>query len=143
MEEDDDIIVFKGRRIPIGDSAIDLKMRESLLKQYLMQFNKMRFYCDALKTEVLFISESIREIVFHAKKDADSTVAAMCFPELLNRAVYVRSDIPKPGNQRKGFKFDVIYELHAKYAQGKTAKVIVGARKSGLHVQYCITALKL
>lgn len=101
MEEDDDIIVFKGRRIPIGDSAIDLK------------------------------------------KDADSTVAALCFPELLNRAVYVRSDIPKPGNQRKGFKFDVIYELHAKYAQGKTAKVIVGARKSGLHVQYCITALKL
>ena len=68
MEEDDDIIVFKGRRIPIGDSAIDLRMRESLLKQYLMQFNKMRFYCDALKTEVLFISESIRENMHKEKR---------------------------------------------------------------------------
>lgn len=113
------------------------------MEEELEKINSGNLIEDARKTEVLFISESIREIVFHAKKDADSTVAAMCFPELLNRAVYVRSDIPKPGNQRKGFKFDVIYELHAKYAQGKTAKVIVGARKSGLHVQYCITALKL
>lgn len=136
-------ILCKGCRVPVGDSANDLKMRESQLKKYLKQFNKMRFYCEALKTDVLFISESIREIVYHARKDADSTVAAMCFPELLNKAVYIRSDLPKPGNQSKSFKFDVIYELHAKYAQGKTAKIMVGARRSGIHIQYCITALKI
>lgn len=87
----------------------------------------------------MLIGRGIAEISAHASKRYKSTIEAIRYPELLEKAYFYKMHLPKENSQRKKFKFIFLYELHCKTENGY-AKLMVGVREEAKFLQYCVTA---
>ena len=116
-----------------------LQERKALLKKELQKYIDKSFFCPCLNAYVLVTKESIKETVYWASLEDESTKLALKLPEIIKNAVIYKSNLkPKPGKQTKKFYFSEIFILLSKISIG-TAKLTIGYKKSGKYIEYCIT----
>ncbi len=125
--------------IPKGSTQTAIDRRGEIIEQKLTSLPVKIFDCPCLGSNVYLTYNGIKEIAHWAKLSYYSSQAAIDLPHQLKIAKFYASSKPKPG-QRKRFGFVVMFELHGRYGR-KTTKIMVGARRKGKHLQYCITAI--
>ena len=117
-----------------------LQERKALLKKELPKL-KGNYYCPALDAFVTVNNDSINEIIFWAVLNDKSTKLALNINHLLTNEtaeVLLKDSNIKTGKQTKKFNLKEIFILKSKINIG-TAKLTIGVKKSGKHIQYCVT----
>lgn len=108
------------------------------LMQSLAPLRNTSVYCPTLDRNVLITNASIEEIAYHASRNTKSTAAALDIVHQIKIAKHPHFDIPKQGNQRKRFHFDMTITMEGRHGKDKT-RLTVGVRASGSVLQYCLT----
>ena len=125
--------------IPKGNSEEEVDKRNEIIIECLIPLINKHVDCNAFaKDKVKFEFRSIDETACHASKRYESTLAALRIEEALNKAVFVKRDVPKSKKQKK-MKFTQIYELKSFLEDLGEVKIIVGERKNKKVIHYCIT----
>ena len=125
--------------IPKGNSEEEVDKRNEIIIECLIPLINKHVDCNAFATDkVKFEFRSIDETACHASKRYESTLAALRIEEALNKAVFVKRDVPKSKKQKK-MKFTKIYELKSFLEDLGEVKIIVGERKNKKVIHYCIT----
>jgi hypothetical protein len=101
-----------------------------------------RVYNRSLKDSINIRYLSITETMRHAAKTYASTLALLQLDTILRYAVkYGKPKPPKKGVKNQAI-FSQIQEMHCELIGIGTVKMIVGIKRSGEKIQYCITAIK-
>ena len=131
--------------IPQGNSKEDLKQREEIIDQVYRRWTEenpdKRVYNRSLKDYINIRYLSISETSRHAAKTYASTLAMLQLDTILRYSV----KFGKPKPPKKGVKnqeiFSQMQEMHCELVGFETVKMMVGVKRSGEKVQYCITAI--
>ena len=120
-----------------------MKLQEckALLKKELPKL-KGTYFCPCLMAYVTINSDSIKEIINHACISEKSTLLALNSKSLIenkNAIVLFEDTNIKKGNQTKKFNLQKLFVIKSKINIG-TAKLTIGLKKSGKHVEYCVTS---
>jgi hypothetical protein len=132
--------------IPQGNSKEELKAREEIISQVYRKWTEnnpdKRVYNRSLKDYINIRYLSITETMRHAAKSYASTLALLQLDTILRYAVkYGKPKPPKKGVKNQAI-FSHIQEMHCELIGIGTVKMIVGIKRSGEKIQYCITAIK-
>ena len=132
--------------IPLGNSKEDLTLRQKIISQVYRKWTEenpyKRVYNRSLKDYINIRYLSINETIRHAAKTYSSTLALLQLDTILRYSViYGKPKPPKKGvaNQKV---FAYMLEMRYELPSIGIAKMMVGVKRSGEKVQYCITAIK-
>ena len=117
--------------------------RRKFLESELKRFESTEVYSNYFGQNVKITNKSIKEICKWAAIRKESVIAALNLDGVITNAVYINDDEPHNNTQKNTFKFSRMYELHCKIKGLGTAKLMVGERKSGKKITYCITAIQV
>ena len=124
--------------IPQGNSKEDIKARRQIIKDFyagwIANHPDKKVWNESLGAYITLKNDSVNEILGHAPKSIEATLAQMHLSEILSEAIYYDSRPPKYGdkNQRK-FK-------EMLFLKWRDSRVIVGKRKTtGEYVLYYIS----
>ena len=131
--------------IPKGNSKEELDRRKEIISQAYRQWTNLhpnkKVYNPSLKGEVNVRFLSITETIRHAAKSHLSTLAILHLDTiLLNAVVCGKPKPPKKGvANQKTFKY--LLETRCQIPDIGEVKMMVGVKRSGEMIQYCITAV--
>lgn len=132
--------------IPQGNSKEEFKLREEVISQvyrkWIEHHPDKRTYNRSLKDYINIRYLSITETMRHAAKNYESTLALLQLDTILRYAV----KYGKPKSPKKGVKNQVDFiqmqEMRCELIGIGMVKMMVGIKRSGEKIQYCITAIK-
>ena len=132
--------------IPQGNSKEALKQREEIISQVYRTWTEnnptKRVYNRSLKNNINIRFLSITETIRHAAKTYESTLAMLQLDTILRNAVkYGKPKPPKKGVKNQA-SFSQMQEMHYDLAKVGTVKMMVGIKRTGEIIQYCITAIQ-
>ena len=132
--------------IPQGNSKEALKQREEIISQVYRIWTDnnptKRAYNRSLKDNINVRFLSITETIRHAAKTYESTLAMLQLDAILRNAVkYGKPKPPKKGVKNQA-AFSQMQEMHYDLAGLGTIKMMVGIKRTGEVIQYCITAIQ-
>ena len=132
--------------IPMGSNKEDLNLRQEIISQVYRKWTEenpdKRVYNRLLKDYINIRYLSINETIRHAAKTYSSTLALLQLDTILRYSVvYGKPKPPKKGvaNQKV---FAYMLEMHYELIGIGIVKMMVGVKRTGEKVQYCITAIK-
>ena len=132
--------------IPMGSNKEDLNLRQEIISQVYRKWTEenpdKRVYNRSLKDYINIRYLSINETIRHAAKTYSSTLALLQLDTVLRYSVvYGKPKPPKKGvaNQKV---FAYMLEMHYELISIGIVKMMVGVKRTGEKVQYCITAIK-
>ena len=132
--------------VPSGDATKDIREREKIISEVY------RKWYDSNPTKSVFNHNlndyinirfvSINETIHHASRSFLSTLAVLQIDLILRNAYQVGKPVkPKAGNRNQE-DFSEIIIMECPLIGMGTAKLTVGVkRKTGMKIQYCITAI--
>lgn len=131
--------------IPTGNNNEELKQRKDIISQLYRQWTDSnpdkKVFNPSLKGDVNNRFVSITETMRHAAKTYRSTLALFYLDRILRNAVIVGK--PKPPKKgvanQKPFKY--LLETHCLLHGIGMAKMMVGVKRSGEMILYCITVM--
>lgn len=134
------------KRMPKGTSEKAKTVRKSEIENFLKRYVGKSFKNKQLSQPVRVIQSSIDEIAFHASKSYKSSVMALNFETIAEKATVALIDLPKDGKQSKRFSMwiTVIMECHidgvgtAKLTIGDSVKKENGKSRHDF-LAYCVT----
>ena len=132
--------------IPMGNSKEDLNLRKEVISQVYRKWTEenpnKRVYNRSLKDYINIRYLSINETIRHAAKTYSSTLALLQLDTILRYSVvYGKPKPPKKGvSNQKAFAY--MLEMHYDLIGIGLVKMMVGVKRTGEKVQYCITAIK-
>ncbi|MBQ6157201.1 MAG: hypothetical protein IJK22_11450 [Bacteroidales bacterium] len=132
--------------IPQGNSKEALKQREEIISQIYRTWTEnnptKQVYNRSLKDNINIRFLSITETIRHAAKTYESTLAMLQLDSILRNAVkYGKPKPPKKGVKNQAV-FSQMREMHYDLAGVGTVKMMVGIKRTGEIIQYCITAIQ-
>ena len=132
--------------IPQGNSKKALKQREEIISQVYRTWTEnnptKRVYNRSLKNNINIRFLSITETIRHAAKTYESTLAMLQLDTILRNAVkYGKPKPPKKGVKNQA-AFSQMREMRYDLAGVGTVKMMVGIKRTGEIIQYCITAIQ-
>lgn len=132
--------------IPQGNSKEALKQREEIISQVYRTWTEnnptKRVYNRSLKNNINIRFLSITETIRHAAKTYESTLAMLQLDTILRNAVkYGKPKPPKKGVKNQA-AFSQMREMRYDLAGVGTVKMMVGTKRTGEIIQYCITAIQ-
>lgn len=126
--------------IPKGNTPEAVMARDKIIKKSLSHLVDTTTPCSGLgNAPVLISASSVNETAHHAAKSYRSTCAALDIVHQIRTAKFHRMVLPKANKRQRNMGFAFLIEMHGQY-DGKTTKLMIGARIKGDLVQYCITA---
>ena len=132
--------------IPMEDGKEALKQRQEIISQVYRKWTEenpdKRVYNRSLKDYINIRYLSITETMRHASKKYSSTLALLQLDTILRYSVvYGKPKPPKRGiaNQKV---FSYMLEMHYELIGIGLVKMMVGVKRTGEKVQYCITAIE-
>jgi len=117
--------------------------RRKFLTSELQRFEGTEIYSKYFNQNVIVLKKSLSEITKWAAKSKESVIAALNLDGVVANATKVNEDNPKPNKKTKEFYFNKMYEMRCNIKGVGTAKLMVGERKNGKKITYCITALRI
>lgn len=133
-------------QIPIEDGKEALKQRQEIISQVYRKWTEenpdKRVYNRSLKDYINIRYLSITETMRHAAKTYSSTLALLQLDTILRYSVvYGKPKPPKKGvaNQKV---FAYMLEMRHELIGIGLVKMMVGVKRTGEKVQYCITAIE-
>ena len=142
METQDDKII----QIPLEDGKEAMKQRQEIISQVYRKWTEenpdKRVYNRSLNDYINIRYLSITETMRHASKTYTSTLALLQLDTILRYSVvYGKPKPPKKGvaNQKM---FSYMLEMHYELIGIGLVKMMVGVKRTGEKVQYCITAIE-
>jgi len=132
--------------IPQENSKEALKQREEIISQVYRTWTEnnptKRVYNRSLKNNINIRFLSITETIRHAAKTYESTLAMLQLDTILRNAVkYGKPKPPKKGVKNQA-AFSQMREMRYDLAGVGTVKMMVGIKRTGEIIQYCITAIQ-
>lgn len=132
--------------IPQGNSKEALKQREEIISQVYRTWTEKnptkQVYNRSLKDNINIRFLSITETIRHAAKTYESTLAMLQLDSILRNAVkYGKPKPPKKGVKNQA-AFSQMREMRYDLAGVGTVKMMVGIKRTGEIIQYCITAIQ-
>lgn len=132
--------------IPQENSKEALKQREAIISQVYRTWTEKnptkQVYNRSLKDNIKIRFLSITETIRHAAKTYESTLAMLQLDTILRNAVkYGKPKPPKKGVKNQE-SFSQMQEMHYDLAGLSTVKMMVGIKRTGEVIQYCITAIQ-
>ena len=125
-------------QIPTNDTD-----RKTFLQKEFAMFKDTEIYSKFFNQNVAIIGKSIGEICQWACKSKKSVIAALNVDGVIANAIKVNEDTPKANKQSKDFHFVKMYEMHCNIKGVGTAKLMIGERKRGTKITYCLTAIQI
>ncbi len=132
--------------VPMGDTKEDIKARESIISDVYRSWYEANpskaAYNSNLKDYINVRFLSINETVHHASMSYLSTLAVLQLDLILRNAIQVgKPQKPKPDNKNQS-EFSQMLIMECQLVGIGTAKLTVGVKKkTGMKIQYCITAI--
>jgi hypothetical protein len=132
--------------IPQENSKEALKQREAIISQVYRTWTEKnptkQVYNRSLKDNIKIRFLSITETIRHAAKTYESTLAMLQLDTILRNAVkYGKPKPPKKGVKNQA-AFSQMREMRYDLAGVGTVKMMVGIKRTGEIIQYCITAIQ-
>ena len=132
--------------IPQENSKEALKQREAIISQVYRTWTEKnptkQVYNRSLKDHINIRFLSITETIRHAAKTYESTLAMLQLDTILRNAVkYGKPKPPKKGVKNQA-AFSQMREMRYDLAGVGTVKMMVGIKRTGEIIQYCITAIQ-
>ena len=142
MEAQDDKIFL----IPMEDGKGAMKQRQEIISQVYRKWTEenpdKRVYNRSLKDYINIRYLSITETMRHASKKYSSTLALLQLDTILRYAVvYGKPKPPKKGVANQKI-FSYMLEMHYELIGIGLVKMMVGVKRTGEKMQYCITAIE-
>ena len=132
--------------IPTGDSKDDIKIREEIISEVYRKWyennpSKSVYNAD-LKDEINVRFLSVNETIHHASKSYLSTLAVLQLDLILRNAHQIGKPVKTKPEVKNQSVFTKMLIMECPLIGIGTAKLTVGVKKkSGMKIQYCITAL--
>jgi len=133
-------------QIPMEDGKEALKQRQEIISQVYRKWTEenpdKRVYNRSLKDYINIRYLSITETMRHASKSYSSTLALLQLDTILRYSVvYGKPKPPKKGvaNQKM---FSYMLEMHYEVIGIGLVKMMVGVKRTGEKIQYCITTIE-
>jgi len=137
ITEDSDNIYIEDYIIPKGKEKEDLKAREKIINEIYRKWSDSNpdrcAYNHNLKDFIHIRFESINETINKAARAYQSTIMIFQLTDILQKAKI--ADYEKPKQNKNQSKYTQMIIMH-----WKNVKLVVGVRKDGKKIQYCITA---
>ena len=132
--------------IPMEEGKEAMKQRQEIISQVYRKWTEenpdKRVYNRALKDYINIRYLSITETMRHASKKYSSTLALLQLDTILRYSVvYGKPRPPKKGIANQKI-FSYMLEMHYELIGIGLVKMMVGAKRTGEKVQYCITAIE-
>ena len=132
--------------IPFEDGKEAMKQRQEIISQVYRKWTEenpdKRVYNRSLKDYINIRYLSITETMRHASKTYTSTLALLQLDTILRYSVVYG----KPKHTNKGVAnqkmFSYMLEMHYELIGIGLVKMMVGVKRTGEKVQYCITAIE-
>jgi hypothetical protein len=132
--------------IPLGNSREEIKSREGVISQVYRRWTESnpnkRIFNHALKDYINIRYLSITETMRHAAKTHASTLAMLHLDTILQYS----QKFGKPKPTKKGVKnqknFTQMQEMRYELDGIGIVRMMVGIKRSGEKIQYCITVIK-
>ena len=132
--------------IPQDNSKKALKQREAIISQVYRNWTEnnptKKVYNRSLKDHINIRFLSITETIRHAAKTYNSALAMLQLDTILRNSV----KFGKPKAPKKGVKnqasFSQMQEMRCDLAGIGTVKMMLGIKRTGEIIQYCITAIQ-
>ena len=142
MEAQDDKIFL----IPMEDGKEAMKQRQEIISQVYRKWTEenpdKRVYNRSLKDYINIRYLSIIETMRHASKKYSSTLALLQLDTILRYAVvYGKPKPPKKGVANQKI-FSYMLGMHYELIGIGLVKMMVGVKRTGEKIQYCITAIE-
>ena len=132
--------------VPVGNTREDIKEREAIISDVYRCWYEANpskaVYNTNLKDYINVRFLSINETIHHASMSYLSTLAVLQLDTILRcSVVYGKPKPPKKGvaNQKV---FAYMLEMHHELIGIGLVKMMVGVKRTGEKIQYCITAIK-
>ena len=132
--------------IPIGDGKDDIKIREEIISEVYRKWyennpSKSVYNAD-LKDKINVRFLSVNETIHHASKSYLSTLAVLQLDLILRNAHQIGKPVKTKPEVKNQSVFTKMLIMECPLIGIGTAKLTVGVKKkSGMKIQYCITAL--
>ena len=132
--------------VPIGETKEDIKAREAIISDVYRRWYEANpskaVYNHHLKDYINVRFLSINETVHHASMSYLSTLAVLQLDLILRNAIQVgKPQKPKPDNKNQS-EFSKMIIMECLLIGIGIAKLTVGVKKkTGMKIQYCITAI--
>ena len=136
----------KAIEVPMGNSKEDIKAREAIISDVYRSWYEANpskaVYNTHLKDYINVRFLSINETVHHASMSYLSTLAVLQLDLILKNAFQVgKAQKPKLNNKNQS-EFSKMLIMECPLVGIGTAKLTVGVKKkTGMKIQYCITAI--
>ena len=133
--------------IPEGNSKKDLDQRKEIIsnvyREWTEKHPEKKVYNPSLKGDINIRFLSITETIRHAAKTYKSTQALLELDTILRNATIIgKPRTPKKGvANQKAFKY--LLETHCHLTSVGEVKMMVGVKRSGEMIQYCITVVDI
>lgn len=132
--------------IPQENNKEALKQREMIISQVYRDWTKNNpskcVYNHSLKDYINIRYLSITETIRHAAKTYISTLAMLQLDTILRYSVkYGKPKPPKKGVKNQA-SFSQMQEMRCNLEGIGTVKMMVGIKRTGEKIQYCITAIR-
>ena len=132
-------------KIPEGNTKEEINRRKDIISRVYRHWTIInqdkKVYNPSLKGNICVKYLSITETMRHAAKTHQSTLAVLQLDRILREAQIVGK--PKPPKKgvanQKAFKY--LLETRCQLLNVGEIKMMVGVKKSGEMIQYCITAV--
>ena len=132
--------------IPFEDGKEAMKQRQEIISQVYRKWTEenpdKRVYNRSLKDYINIRYLSITETMRHASKTYTSTLALLQLDTILRYSVvYGKPKPPKKGVANQKI-FSYMLEMHYELIGIGLVKMMVGVKRTGEKMQYCITAIE-
>lgn len=132
--------------IPQENNKEALKQRKDVISQVYRTWTEnnpsKRVYNRSLKDYINIRYLSITETVRHAAKTYASTLAMLQLDTILRYSTkYGKPKAPKKGVKNQA-SFSIMQEMRCDLVGIGTVKMMVGIKRTGEKIQYCITAIR-
>ena len=132
--------------VPSGDSREDIKAREQIISDVYRKWYEKNpskaVYNEDLHDNINVRFLSITETMRHAAKTYVSTLAMLQLDTILRYSVkYGKTKPPKKGVKNQEI-FTQMQEMRCELVGIGEVKMMVGIKRSGEKIQYCITAIQ-
>ena len=128
-------------------SPIDLRrMKISERRDFLTRYMREHFVGHAYNAPALggkkvrIVAKSVLETATHASKNFESTILAINLPQIIEKASFAYSSVPKCGTQTKKFHARRVIVLLAETEFGPLAKLTIVEKGNQFYLEYCVTA---
>lgn len=132
--------------IPIGNSKEELKVREEIISQTYREWTSAntdkKVFNSSLNDYIQVRYLSITETMRHAAKNYISTLAVLQLDTILKKAVIYGKPTPTKKGVKNQVKFTKMQQMRCNLDGIGVVKMVVGIKRSGEKIQYCITAME-